>query len=123
MKKYIALMAIVFMYTFVVLHDAAAYIDRDTAVVGIMNKAAGKVQTVRIPVGKDVRYEKLKINSRTCKQTDPFQAEDFYMFVEVYKDGEGQIFGNWMSRNEPGDNPLQNADYDLWLIRCENTGE
>lgn len=116
-------MAIIFMYTFVAPHNANAYIDRDTAVVGIMNKAAGKVQTVRIPVGKTVQYEKMAITVRTCKQTDPFQAEDYYMFVEVFKNGEGQIFGNWMSRNEPGDNPLQNADYDLWLIMCENTGK
>lgn len=122
MKKYIALMVTVFIAAFVSPHAANAFIDRDTAVVGIMNKAAGKVQTVRIPVGKDARYEKLIITPRTCKQTDPFQAEDFYMFIEVYKDGEGQIFGNWMNRNEPGDNPLQNADYDLWLIRCENIG-
>lgn len=98
---------------------ADAYIDRKNAVVRIMNKAAGKVQTVTLPVGKNVQFEKLNMVVRSCKQTDPFDAEDFYMFIEVETDTDGKIFSGWMSANEPGDNPLQNADYDLWLVRCE----
>ena len=99
---------------------ANAYVDRGTAVVGIMNKAAGKVQTVSIPVGRTAEFEKLSIRVRSCKQTDPFDAEDFFMFVEVSTRADGQIFGNWMGRNNPGDRPLQNADYDIWLVRCDN---
>lgn len=98
---------------------ADAYIEKKTAVVRIMNKAAGKSQTVTIPVGVHTEFEKLSMIVRTCKQTDPFQAEDFFMFVEVNKNPDGKIFSGWMSRNEPGDNPLQNADYDLWLVSCE----
>lgn len=98
---------------------ADAYIDRKNAVVRIMNKAAGKVQTVTLPVGKNAQFEKLNMVVRSCKQTDPFDAEDFYMFIEVETDTDGKIFSGWMSANEPGDNPLQNADYDLWLVRCE----
>lgn len=99
--------------------NAYAYIDRDNAVIRIMNKAAGKVQTVTLPVGKMAEFEKLSIMVRTCKQTDPFQAEDFFAFVEINKTDEGKIFSNWLSRNEPGQNPLQNADYDVWLVKCE----
>lgn len=97
---------------------ARAWVNHESAVVSVMNKAAGKVQTLRVPVGGVVNFEKLQIGVRACKQTDPFDAEDFFMFVEVFKADEGQIFGGWMSRNEPGDNPLQNADYDLWLVEC-----
>lgn len=96
-----------------------AYINRDTATVRIMNKAAGKVQQVNLAVGRAATFEKLNITVRSCKQTDPFQAEDYFAFLEISKSGEGQIFGGWMSRNEPGDNPLQNADYDVWLVKCE----
>ncbi|MDR0741689.1 MAG: DUF2155 domain-containing protein [Rickettsiales bacterium] len=100
--------------------DAAfAYIDKKTAIVRVMNKAAGKSQTVALPVGPHTDYEKLSITVRACKQTDPFQPEDFLMFVEIYKNPDGKIFSGWMSRNEPGDNPLQNADYDLWPVKCE----
>ncbi len=99
--------------------NASAYIDRQNAVIRIMNKAAGKVQIVTLPVGKEVQYEKLNMMARACKQTDPFDAEDFFMFIEVSKSDAGKIFSGWMSANEPGDNPLQNADYDLWLVTCE----
>lgn len=98
---------------------ADAYTDKDTAVVRVMDKAAGKVQMVTVPVGQEVAVEKLFLNVRTCKQTDPFQAEDFFTFIEISKADEGRIFSGWMSRNEPGANPLQNADYDVWLVKCE----
>lgn len=99
--------------------NASAYVDRNNAIVRIMNKAAGKVQTVTLPVGKTAEFEKLDITIRSCKQTDPFQAENFFAFVEINKDTEGRIFSGWMNSNEPGDNPLQNADYDVWLVKCE----
>ncbi len=96
-----------------------AYIDHQNAVVTIMNKAAGKVQTLTIPVGQKSEYEKLSLLVRSCKQTDPFDAQDFFMFIEISKPGDGKIFSGWMSANEPGDNPMQDADYDLWLVNCE----
>ena len=99
--------------------DANAYVERQTAVVRVMNKAAGKAQTVRLPVGKTVEFEKITALVRSCKQTDPFQPEDFHAFLEVSKKNDSKIFGGWMSRNEPGENPLQDADYDLWLVSCE----
>ena len=117
MRKVISLFSIFFF--FLISTNAAAYIDRQSAVVRIMNKAAGKVQLVTIPVGQNAKYEKLNLLVRSCKQTDPFDAEDYFMFIEVSKDDNGKIFSGWMSANEPGDNPLQNPDYDLWLVKCE----
>lgn len=98
---------------------AQAFVEKQTAVIRIMNKAAGKAQTITLPVGKHADYEKLNLLVQSCKQTDPFQPENFFMFVEISKQSEGRIFSGWMNRNEPGDNPLQNADYDLWLVKCE----
>ncbi len=114
MKKVI----IAFMFLVAAL-PAYAYVDHDTAVISIMNKAAGKVQSVTVPVGTMIEFEKLNIMVRSCKQTDPFQAQDYFMFVEVSTAADGKIFSNWMSHNEPGERPLQNSDYDLWLVRCE----
>ena len=108
-----------FLAVFGAARPADAYVDRQTAVVRIMNKAAGKVQTVALPVGVPTQFEKLDMVVRSCKQTDPFDAQDFYMFIEINKSDEGKIYSGWTSANEPGDNPVQNADYDLWLVRCE----
>ena len=98
---------------------ADAYIDKSIAIVRVMNKAAGKVQTLTLPVGESTDFEKLSLLVRSCKQTDPFQAENFFSFLETYKTSEGKIFSGWMNANEPGENPLQNADYDVWLVKCE----
>lgn len=99
--------------------NASAYVERENAIVRIMNKAAGKVQTITMPVGRDIQFEKLHMLVRSCKQSDPFDAENYFAFIEISKSDEGKIFSNWMNANEPGENPLQNADYDVWLVKCE----
>lgn len=99
--------------------NASAFVDKQIAVVRVMNKAAGKAYTLNLPVGKTTEHEKLSMTIRTCKQTDPFQPEDFFVFAEIMKNPDNKIFGGWMSRNEPGENPLQDPDYDFWLVRCE----
>lgn len=98
--------------------NAPAYTDHETAVIKVMNKAAGKTYDVSLPLNRDVQYEKLTIVAHTCKQTDPFQVENFFSFIEITK-GSSKIFSGWMNKNEPGDNPVQDADYDVWLVRCE----
>lgn len=104
---------------FAVFSTANAYIDHNNAVLRVMNKAAGKAYTVTAPIDQNVQFEKMNIVVRACKQTDPFQAENFFAFLEVSTSSDGVIYSNWMSRNEPGRAPLQNADYDVWLVKCE----
>jgi len=96
-----------------------AYIDKSNAVIAVMDKAAGKTQNITIPVNKTVSLDKLSIAIKSCKQTDDFEAENFLAFIEIYTQTDGKIFSNWMNHNEPGDKPLQNQDYDVWLIKCE----
>ena len=119
MKKVLLSVLCAFILTVGVFPAANAYIDRQNAVIRIMNKAAGKVQVVTLPVGQEAKYEKLNMLVRSWKQTDPFAAENYFMFIEISKSDSGKIFSGWMSANEPGDNPLQNADYDVWLVKCE----
>ena len=116
-RFFIAFFTCAVCFTPVVAH---AYTNRNTAIIQVMNKAAGKTQTLNIPVGQGVIFEKLVINVRACKQSDPFKAENFYAFVEISKSGDGaKVYGNWMERNNPGKNPVQNPDYDAWLVKCE----
>ena len=97
---------------------ASAYIEKTNAIIRILNKDAGKVVEQNIAVGHGVKFEKLNIDIRTCKQSDPFDAEDYFAFVEIF-DGENQVFGGWMTKNDPGKNPLQHPDYDVWVVKCE----
>lgn len=96
-----------------------AFVDKDIAVMRVMNKDAGKVQEVSVPVGQSIDFEKINITVRSCVQSDPFDAENYFAFIEVIEQENKKIFSNWMNRNEPGDKPLQHPDYDLWLVSCQ----
>jgi hypothetical protein len=98
---------------------AFAYIEKDTAVLRIMKKAAGKAQIANIRVGQTMQRDGLTVTVKNCKQSDPFDAENFFAFLEIYTKTDGRIFSGWMNRNEPGQNPLQDDTYDVWLEKCE----
>ena len=98
---------------------AFAYVEKDTAVLRVMNKAAGKTQIVPIKVGETKQHDGLNITIRNCKPSDPFDAENFFVFLEIYTKTDDRIFSGWMNRNEPGQNPLQDDTYDVWLEKCE----
>lgn len=119
MKRLAKILAICFIFVYFIPSAGYAYIERPVAVLRVLNKAAGKTQTVRVPVGNTINVEKLSITARSCKQTEPFDAENHFAFIEISETSQGQIFGNWMNRNEPGQNPVQNPDYDVWLVSCE----
>ncbi len=99
--------------------SAFAYVEKDVAVLRIMNKAAGKTQVVSGNVGGTIKHDGLTIKIDNCKQSDPFDAENFFAFVEIYTKTDERIFSGWMNRNEPGQNPLQDDTYDVWLEKCE----
>ena len=96
-----------------------AYIEKDVAILRVMNKAAGKTQQVSAKNNKQINIEGLNIIVKSCKQSDPFDAENFFVFLEIYTKSNDRIFSGWMNRNEPGENPLQNDVYDVWVERCE----
>lgn len=96
-----------------------AYIERDLVTLRVMDKAAGKTQLLTIPLNQNIQFDNLILNARNCKQSDPFDAENFFVFVEIYTKTDGRIFSGWMNRNEPGQNPLQNDTYDVWVEKCE----
>lgn len=119
MKHLLKIFAVLFVATLIAPNSAYSYVDKDVAVLRALNKAAGKTQIVRAAVGQQTNIDKLTLTVRSCKQTDPFDAENNYAFVEIADPALGQIYGGWMNKNEPGQNPLQSADWDIWLVACE----
>ena len=90
----------------------------DNAIVQVLTKQSGRTQTITIPNGQPTEFEKITITVRECLTTDEFLPEDFFMLADISKNNH-IIFSGWQSRNEPGQNPLQDPDHDLWLVRCE----
>lgn len=96
-----------------------AFTERKNATLRVMNKAAGKTQTIVAPINEKVEFEKISIVVRSCRQSDPFDAENFYAFTEIRRADGDLIYSNWLNRNSPSINPVQNADYDVWVVKCE----
>lgn len=118
MKKIVSALFIAMAFCIGIFNQCDAYVNRQNAVVTILDKASGKTHLLAIPLGQMAQYEKLSFFVHACKQTDPFKPENAFMFVEITQ-GNTLVFSGWMNKNEPGENPLQNADYDVWLVRCE----
>jgi len=96
-----------------------SYVKKDIARVRVMDKIAGKTQVVKLPVGQNVQIDGLTMVVRDCEQSDPYDAENYFVFIEIYKKNTNRIFSGWMNHNEPGQNPLQDDTYDVWLEKCE----
>ena len=114
MKKFFTILLM-----FVMPIMANAYVEKDMAVLRVMDKDAGKVYEHNVTVGNTMQFGKINIVVKNCKQSDPFDAENHFAFLEIFDVDAGQVFGGWMNRNEPGANPLQHADYDVWLVKCK----
>lgn len=114
MKRFFA-----FLFCGILATGAHAYTERGVAVLRVMNKAAGKTTEISVPVGTVRDFDKVSIVVRSCKQSDPFDAENFYAFVQIERPDKTKVFSGWMNRNNPGKAPVQDADYDVWLVRCE----
>ncbi|MDR0803831.1 MAG: DUF2155 domain-containing protein [Rickettsiales bacterium] len=104
--------------SFIFCAGAHALVDKNTASLRVMNKAAGRAHTIEIPVGETRNDDKLAITVRSCKRTDPYAAENDFAFVEITK-SDKLIFSNWMNKNDLGANPVQDADWDIWLTACK----
>lgn len=100
-------------------HNCFSYVKKTNAIVRVMDKVAGKTQVVKLPVGDTVQIDGLSLIARDCEQSDPFDAENYFVFIEIYKKNTNRIFSGWMNRNEPGQNPLQDDIYDVWVEKCE----
>ncbi len=98
---------------------AFAYLEQETAILRVMDKAAGKNQLLSVRVGTNIKIDGLNIKVQNCKKSDPFDAENFFAFLEIYTKSGERIFSGWMNRNEPGQNPLQHDTYDVWIEKCE----
>ena len=59
------------------IHPAFAYIEKDSAVVRVMDKAAGKTQALNIPVNQTKQYDGLKISVKNGKTKSKKVIEKF----------------------------------------------
>jgi hypothetical protein len=99
--------------------------ERQTAVVGALDKITARITELQLPLGKEVKFGTLRITARFCYSRPPEETPETYIFLEidnVLADGtKVRVFTGWMLASSPALNALEHAVYDVWAINCKTS--
>jgi len=90
------------------------------AVVRALDKLAGSVTDLRIPVGDSVVYERLTITLADCRYPTDNPFADAFALLSVHDAFQpgAPVFQGWMIASSPALNALDHSRYDIWVLRC-----
>jgi len=96
------------------------------AVLGILNKRNGIVQTVRLHPGQSVRWKDAIVRLRACEATAPWEDEKLtgaFVQLDVQQPDKrwSRVFSGWLYKESPSLNVVEHPIYDVWPKSCEMT--
>src|SRR5437868_9311238 len=96
------------------------------AVLGILNKRKGIVQTVSLHPGQSIRWKDVIVRLRACEATAPWEAEKLtgaFVQVDVQQPDKkwARVFSGWLYKESPSLNVVEHPVYDVWPKSCEMT--
>lgn len=101
----------------------AEYIDMNMAVLRTLDKVTGRTATINLKIGETAAFGTLNIKANVCKTKPPEETPENAAFLEIYnterRDAQpNRIFSGWMFSSSPALSALENAVYDVWLVKC-----
>lgn len=109
------------------------YQERPAVLLRGLDKITGRSTDLELAVGDKLIFGGLRVTAKACHQTPPTEPPESVAYIEVedygFKvedetklseeiDQEKRVFHGWMFASSPGLNALENAIYDVWVIRC-----
>lgn len=96
------------------------------AVLGILNKRNGIVQTVTLHPGQSIRWKDVIVRLRACEATAPWEEEKLtgaFVQVDVQQPDKrwNRAFSGWLYKESPSLNVVEHPVYDVWPKSCEMT--
>jgi hypothetical protein len=96
------------------------------AVLGILNKRNGIVQTVSLHPGQSIRWKDVIVRLRACEATAPWEEEKLtgaFVQVDVQQPDKrwNRIFSGWLYKESPSLNVIEHPVYDVWPKSCVMT--
>jgi hypothetical protein len=96
------------------------------AVLGILNKRNGIVQTVALHPGQSVRWKDVIVRLRACEATAPWEEEKLtgaFVQLDVQQPDKhwNRVFSGWLYKESPSLNVVEHPVYDVWPKSCEMT--
>ena len=97
-----------------------------SAVLGILNKRNGIVQTVTLHPGQSVRWKDVIVRLRACETTAPWEEEKLtgaFVQVDVQQPDKhwNRVFSGWLYKESPSLNVVEHPIYDVWPKSCVMT--
>jgi hypothetical protein len=96
------------------------------AVLGILNKRNGIVQTVSLHPGQSVRWKDMIVRLRACETTAPWEEEKLtgaFVQLDVRQPDKhwNRVFSGWLYKESPSLNVVEHPVYDVWPKSCAMT--
>jgi hypothetical protein len=96
------------------------------AVLGILNKRNGIVQTIALHPGQSARWKDVIVRLRACETTAPWEQEKLtgaFVQLDVQRPDKqwARAFSGWLYKESPSLNVVEHPVYDVWPKSCEMT--
>jgi len=89
------------------------------AVLRGLDKLDGSMTDIELAIGERFDYGRLGIILGDCRYPAGNPAGDAFAYLTIYESGiEDPVFQGWMIAAAPALNALDNARYDVWVLRC-----
>lgn len=117
--------AIVFLLSFAISNTALAIVpteDRPIAVLRALDKITARVEEIKVPIEKPLKFGTLTITVHACRVTPPEETPEAAAFIdvtEIKSDApETSVFRGWMFASSPALSAMEHPVYDLWVTGC-----
>lgn len=84
-----------------------------------LDKVSGEVLDVNVPKGQRIKLGRLEVEVQECRYPNGNPAGEAFAYLVIDQASDHKnLFSGWMLASSPGLNPLDNARYDVWVLRC-----
>ena len=90
------------------------------AVLRGLDKITGQVSDLDVSTGGSTKLGRLQIELGECRYPQDNPSGNAFAYLTIYDNGATEpAFSGWMIAAAPALNALDNARYDVWVIRCK----
>lgn len=101
-------------------------LEHGRAVLQGLDKVTARVSPLEVPLDSAIRFGRLEITVRACRETPPTEPPESAAFLEIRelppKSEEDRapvdLFSGWMFASSPALSALEHPVYDVWVLDC-----
>ena len=88
-----------------------------------LDKVTGEATDLTVAVGDTVKFGKLSVSLTDCRYPTADPTSNAYAQMIIFEEGQDTpVFDGWMIASSPALSAVDHPRYDVWVLRCSNTG-